>query len=63
MVKDLRIALEVAHATKMPAPLAEACLAEWTAAERELGGAADHTAAVKHWERLAGSEIPAKKRG
>jgi 3-hydroxyisobutyrate dehydrogenase len=61
MVKDLRIALEVAQATEMPAPLAEACLAEWAAAERELGGAADHTAAVKHWERLAGSEIPKKK--
>jgi len=63
MVKDLRIALEVAQATKMPAPLAETTLAEWAAAERELGGAADHTAAVKHWERLAGSEIPAKKSG
>ncbi len=61
MVKDLRIALEVAQATEMPAPLAEACLAEWVAVERELGAAADHTAAVKHWERLAGSEISAKK--
>ena len=63
MVKDLRIALEVAQATRMPAPLAEACLEEWAAVERELGAAADHTAAVKHWERLAGSEIPEKKRG
>jgi 3-hydroxyisobutyrate dehydrogenase len=63
MVKDLRIALEVAQATKMPAPLAEVCLAEWAAAERELGGAADHTAALKHWERLAGSELPRKERG
>lgn len=61
MVKDLRIALEVAQATEMPAPLAEVCLAEWAAAERELGAAADHTAAVKHWERLAGSEIPKKE--
>jgi 3-hydroxyisobutyrate dehydrogenase len=61
MVKDLRIALDVAKASGMPAPLAEACLAEWAAAERELGAAADHTAAVKHWERLAGSEIPVKK--
>jgi len=62
MVKDLRIALDVAKATGMPAPLAEACLAEWAATERELGAGADHTAAVKHWERLAGSEIPEKKR-
>lgn len=61
MVKDLRIALEVAKASGMPAPFAEACLAEWTATERELGGGADHTAAVQHWERLAGSEIHGKK--
>jgi 3-hydroxyisobutyrate dehydrogenase len=61
MVKDLRIAMEVAQASEMPAPLAEACLADWSAAERELGAAADHTAAEKHWERLAGSEIPEKK--
>lgn len=61
MVKDLRIALDVAKATEMPVPLAEACLAEWAATERELGADADHTAAVKHWERLAGSEIPEKK--
>ena len=62
MVKDLRIALEVAQATGMPAPLAEACLAEWAAVEQELGGGADHTAAVKHWERLAGGELPGKPR-
>jgi 3-hydroxyisobutyrate dehydrogenase len=61
MVKDLRIALDVAKASGMPAPLAETCLAEWAATERELGAAADHTAAVKHWERLAGSEIPGKQ--
>jgi 3-hydroxyisobutyrate dehydrogenase len=59
MVKDLRIALDVARATDMPAPLAEACVAAWAAAEEQLGPSADHTAAVKYWERLAGSELSA----
>jgi 3-hydroxyisobutyrate dehydrogenase len=58
MVKDLRTALELAHATGTPVPLAETCVAAWVEAERELGGSADHTAVVKYWERLAGGEIP-----
>jgi 3-hydroxyisobutyrate dehydrogenase len=57
MVKDLRTALDVAHATGTPAPLGEACVEAWARAEQLLGGQADHTAAVKYWERLAGSEI------
>ncbi len=57
MVKDLRTALELAHATATPAPLAEACVEAWVRAEQLLGGQADHTAAVQYWERLAGSEI------
>ncbi len=57
MVKDLRTALDVAHATGTPAPLGEACVEAWARAEQLLGGQADHTAAVKYWERLSGSEI------
>jgi len=57
MVKDLRTALDVAHATGTPAPLGEACVEAWARAEQLLGGQADHTAVVKYWERLAGSEI------
>lgn len=57
MVKDLRIALDVARATGSPVPLGEACLEAWTRAEHLLGGQADHTAAVQYWEQLAGSEI------
>jgi 3-hydroxyisobutyrate dehydrogenase len=57
MVKDLRTALELAHATGTPAPLGEACVEAWARAEQLLGGQADHTAVVKYWERLAGSEI------
>jgi hypothetical protein len=54
---DLRTALELAHATGTPAPLGEACVEAWARAEQLLGGQADHTAVVKYWERLAGSEI------
>lgn len=57
MVKDLRTALDVAHATGTPAPLGEACVEAWARAEQLLGGQVDHTAVVKYWERLAGSEI------
>lgn len=57
MVKDLRTALDVAHATGTPAPLGEACVEAWARAEQLLGGQADHTAMVQYWERLAGSEI------
>jgi 3-hydroxyisobutyrate dehydrogenase len=57
MVKDLRTALDVAHAAGTPAPLAEACVEAWARAEQLLGGQADHTAAVQYWERLAGAEI------
>ncbi len=58
MVKDLRTALEVAHASGTPVPLAEACVAAWAEAEQRLGPQADHTAVVQHWEALAGTEIP-----
>jgi 3-hydroxyisobutyrate dehydrogenase len=43
MVKDLTIALDLAHTTRTPVPLAAACLQEWTAAGHDLGPAADHT--------------------
>lgn len=58
MVKDLRTALGVAHASGTPAPLAETCVAVWIEAERALGPQADHTAVVQYWEALAGAEIP-----
>ncbi len=57
MVKDLRTALEVARATGMPAPIAEATVEEWARAEDLLGPGADHTAMVRYVEHLAGSTI------
>jgi 3-hydroxyisobutyrate dehydrogenase len=52
MVKDLRTALDVAHATGTPAPLAESVVDTWAEAEKLLGGQADHTAVVQYWEKL-----------
>ena len=60
MVKDLRTALEVAHATGSPSPFAEACLEAWSAAQASLGPGADHTAVVCYWEKLAGTELGKK---
>ncbi len=57
MVKDLRTALEVARATGMPAPIAEATLEQWARSEDLLGVQADHTAMAQYIEHLAGSTI------
>jgi 3-hydroxyisobutyrate dehydrogenase len=57
MVKDLRTAMEVAHATGSPVPLGEPCLEAWIEAQKALGPGADHTAAARYWEKLAGTEI------
>jgi len=60
MVKDLRTAVEIAHATGSPAPFAEACLEAWSEAQASLGPGADHTAVVRYWEKLAGTELGKK---
>jgi 3-hydroxyisobutyrate dehydrogenase len=57
MVKDLRTALEVARSTGTPAPIAEACVEAWSEAQAALGPGVDHTAVVRYWEKLAGTEI------
>jgi 3-hydroxyisobutyrate dehydrogenase len=59
MVKDLRIALEVARASQLPSPMSEACLDVWSKAEQLLGGKADHTAVLRYWEELTGATLPA----
>jgi 3-hydroxyisobutyrate dehydrogenase len=60
MVKDLKTALEVVRSTGSPAPLAEACVEAWTEAQAALGPGLDHTAVVRYWERLAGTELGKK---
>jgi 3-hydroxyisobutyrate dehydrogenase len=60
MVKDLKTALEVARSTGSPAPLGEACLEAWTEAQAALGPGLDHTAVVRYWEKLAGTQLGKK---
>ena len=60
MVKDLKTALEVARSTGSPAPLAEACLEVWTEAQAALGPGLDHTAVVRYWEKLSGTQLGKK---
>jgi 3-hydroxyisobutyrate dehydrogenase len=51
MVKDLRLALGIEHATGTPSPVSEAALAAWEAALSELGGDADHTEIARWLDR------------
>jgi 3-hydroxyisobutyrate dehydrogenase len=60
MVKDLKTAVEIAHATGSPAPFAAACLEAWSEAQASVGPGADHTAVVRYWEKLAGTELGKK---
>jgi len=57
MVKDLRTALELAHETGTPVPLAASCLEEWTAAGRSLPADADHTHIAAYVEARAGTQL------
>ena len=60
MVKDLKTALEVARSSGTPAPLAEACVEAWSEAQAALGPGLDHTAVVRYWEKMAGTELGKK---
>lgn len=57
MVKDLTIALQLAHETSTPAPISASCLEEWAAAKRTLEPGADHTHIAAYVERRAGTEL------
>jgi len=60
MVKDLKTALEVARSSNTPAPVAEACVEAWSEAQAALGPGLDHTAVVRYWEKMAGTELRKK---
>jgi 3-hydroxyisobutyrate dehydrogenase len=48
MAKDLTLAMEVADKVGVPAELGKATLEMWKKAEKQLGGAADHTAIARY---------------
>lgn len=50
MVKDLKLAMEVAKACDVPAELGQACVKLWADAYDRLGTGADHTEIARHVE-------------
>lgn len=59
LVKDLRIAAVVAERAGFDSELFELLVSGFQAAVDDLGGDADLTAALRHWEHRAGVELPA----
>lgn len=51
LVKDMRLALGIEHATGTPASVSEAVLAAWEAALAEISGEADHTEIARWLDR------------
>jgi 3-hydroxyisobutyrate dehydrogenase len=49
LAKDVGIAAGLARSAGVDAPLLELASRRWAAAAEELGGAADHSEAHKHW--------------
>jgi 3-hydroxyisobutyrate dehydrogenase len=57
MVKDLGIALGLAHETQTPAAFSALCHEMWAASSRMLGAGQDHTAVAKLVQTLANDSI------
>ena len=57
MVKDLGIALGLAHETQTPAAFSALCHEMWAASSRMLGNGADHTAVAKLVQTLSNDSI------
>jgi 3-hydroxyisobutyrate dehydrogenase len=54
MIKDIRLALSIEHATGVPAAVSEAVVAAWEAAGRDLPPDADHTSVARWLDEQAG---------
>jgi len=57
MLKDLGIALDLAHDTRTPVPLSATCRELWRSAAGLLGPGRDHTEMARLSERLAGLDL------
>jgi 3-hydroxyisobutyrate dehydrogenase len=57
MVKDIKLALSIEHATGVPSAASEAVVAAWEEALAELGPDADHTA-IARWLESKGQAAP-----
>jgi 3-hydroxyisobutyrate dehydrogenase len=60
LAKDVGIAAALADAIEVDAPLCRETARLWREAEAGEGAAADHTAAIRHWERANGIELPVR---
>jgi len=54
MAKDVRTADDMAHALRIPTPLADVCALLWDAAAQPLDEKANHTEVVRYMEGLGG---------
>ncbi|MDP2241859.1 MAG: NAD(P)-dependent oxidoreductase [Burkholderiales bacterium] len=57
IAKDLKIAIDTAHAIGAAAPLGEKVAELWNAAVRELGYDLDQTQIVRYWEEASGVSL------
>ena len=58
LAKDVAIAADLAQAIGVHAPVCALLKREWAEASSELGGALDHSVAIRHWATLNGVDAP-----
>ena len=59
LAKDVGIAAELGDAVAVEAPLSRLLKQLWAEAAEDEGAEVDHSAALRHWERVNGMELPA----
>lgn len=57
IAKDVRIAVDVAHAIGAAVPLGETVLELWNAAAEKIGAGVDQTEIVRYWEEATGVKL------
>jgi 3-hydroxyisobutyrate dehydrogenase len=60
LAKDVAIAAELGEAVAVEAPLSRLLKQLWAEAAEDEGADVDHSAALRHWERVTGMQLPAR---
>ena len=60
IAKDVRIAVDTAHAIGAAIPLGEKVLELWSDAVEKIGAGADQTEVVRYWEQASGVSLTGK---
>jgi 3-hydroxyisobutyrate dehydrogenase-like beta-hydroxyacid dehydrogenase len=63
LAKDVGIAADLADAIGADAPVCRLLRELWAEASTAMGGAVDHSVALRHWEQRNGVELPARGAG